>query len=127
MGPIRIWVGVGIQYWPLLTLPMAALGFPLGASTSLSNDKEDEEEEILEIISVSVGLGSPIWSFTATASASRSIPFLLPSPWISSKEVQGESPSFRSSKGRASLRGGDGGGGELTEIWFRWKRNWCKG
>ena len=130
VGPIRIWDGVGIQYWPLLSLLM---GYP-ETSPSPSLSVISEEEESIEAISAALGLGRPICRATVTVSSSSpssvavlvlvldekklsSLAFFFLSTsiallqeeccccWSSSCLV-----GLKLRRGRASLRGGDGGG-----------------
>lgn len=121
VGPIRIWAGVGIQYWPLLILlggHSEATVTTFSSSSSFSETKSDE-----------VIVGSPRCKATVTASwtSSRELDDILSCSFsfmfIISMELKEDSRrrsscfvGFRLSKGRASL----GGDGDEKDMLFWW-------
>lgn len=123
VGPIKIWEGVGIQYWPLLSLFEAyPVEEALGVVTvsSLSAD-EISEEESLEIKSAAEpGFGSPKCKATVTVSSSSSSSISACWSWSSANSSWWSLVGLRLRRGRASFKGGEGGDDDIDDEDWWW-------
>lgn len=139
VGPMRIWAGVGIQYWPLCSVLVGAwVKIPLAATSNWSViwsvDEEISVDEMRsawwseEIKLEGWWFGSPKFKATVTVSSwspsqalklSTSIA-LEEESWSSGAGAGSGLAGLEPSRGRASLIGGDGGDDEEEYWWWWW-------